>query len=202
VKILFSGDSITDAKRDREDLYSLGDGYAKHAADLIKKAFPDTIFEFINTGISGDKAENVRARLDTDCIIHNPDIFSIMVGINDTWHFAEKEEWMPNEHFERCYRDILSRVKKETHAKIIMLEQFLLPAPDKDFLRVDLNPKIDITRTLAREFADVFIPLDGIFAAACVEKEPAYWADDGIHPTGAGAKLMAEHYVNAFKKTV
>lgn len=72
---------------------------------------------------------------------------------------------MPHEYFEECYRGILERIKKETSAKIIILEQFLIPVPDKEFFHVDLDPKIQITRKLAREYADVFIPLDGLFAA-------------------------------------
>lgn len=62
------------------------------------------------------------------------------------------------------------------------MEQFQLDVPDKEFQRVDLDPKIQVTRKLAREFADVFIPLDGLFAAASVKKPPTHWADDGIHP--------------------
>ncbi|PKM63343.1 MAG: GDSL family lipase [Firmicutes bacterium HGW-Firmicutes-21] len=199
MRILFQGDSITDSKRIREDFNNLGQGYAKYAAEEISRAFPDRQFEFINRGISGDKAESLKARWQSDCIDLRPDVVSILLGVNDTWHFAETDAWMPNEYFENCYRDILTQVKTKTNAKIIILEQFLLYTPDKAYFRIDLNPKIDITRALAREFADVFVPLDGIFAAASVGREPTFWADDGVHPTEEGAKLIAKHYVEAFK---
>jgi len=202
LKILFQGDSITDASRDRSDYHNLGNGYAKFAAQLIREAYPDRAFEFINLGISGNKAEDLKARWQTDCIDIQPDIVSILIGVNDTWHFADKGAWMPNEYFESCYRDILTQVKTKTKAKIILLEQFLLYTPDKAHYRVDLDPKIQITRALAREFADVFVPLDGIFAAASVEKEPTYWAPDGVHPSEAGAMLIAKHYLKAIKKII
>lgn len=202
MKILFQGDSITDASRDRSDYHNLGNGYPKFAAQLIREAYPDKEFEFINLGISGNRAEDLKARWQTDCIDIQPDIVSILIGVNDTWHFADKDAWMPNEYFESCYRDILTQVKTKTKAKIIMLEQFLLYTPDKASFRVDLDPKIQITRALARAFADVFVPLDGIFAAASVEKEPTYWAADGVHPTEAGAKLIAKHYLEAIKKII
>jgi lysophospholipase L1-like esterase len=63
-----------------------------------------------------------------------------------------------------------------------------------------LNKKIDAVRRLAREFADVYVPLDGLFAAASVQKEPSYWAADGVHPTAEGAKLIAAAYVEAIEK--
>ena len=205
MKILFQGDSITDAGRDRNDIHNLGNGYPKYTAELIKNRHPDEEFEFIDLGISGNRAENLRDRWQEDCIAHQPDVVSILIGVNDTWHFSgffggPEKNWMPNEYFEECYRYILTEIKEKTNAKIIMIEQFLLYTPDKDFFHVDLDAKIQITRKLAREFADVFIPMDGIFASHCVGTEPTTWAADGVHPTEAGARLIAGYYADAFDK--
>ena len=54
MKILFQGDSITDAGRDRENRHDLGKGYPLYAAEYIRKANPDKAFEFIDLGISGN----------------------------------------------------------------------------------------------------------------------------------------------------
>lgn len=200
MKILFQGDSITDAGRNRSDCRDLGWGYPRYAAETIKNRHPGTEFEFINLGISGDEAQHLRARWQTDCVGLMPDVVSVLVGVNDTWHYAEDQNWMPDAYFEECYRHILSEVKAKTRAKIIMLEQYLLPVPDKAHFRVDLDRKIQITRRLAREFADVFVPLDGIFAAHCVGEEPTAWSEDGVHPNEAGARLIASYYADAFEK--
>jgi len=205
MKILFQGDSITDAGRDYGDMHNLGNGYPKYTAELIKNRHPETEFEFVNLGISGHRAENLRERWQRDCIDIQPDVVSILIGVNDTWHnsgfFGGTEpNWMPNEYFEECYRSILTDIKEKTNAKIIMIEQFLLYTPDKDFFHVDLDAKIQITRKLAREFADVFIPMDGLFASHCVGTEPTKWAADGVHPTEAGARLIAGYYADAFDK--
>ena len=200
MKILFQGDCITDAGRDRSNIHDLGGGYPKYTAEKIKAAYPDADIEFIDLGISGNRAENLRDRWTEDAIAHQPDVISILIGVNDTWHRAANKDWMPHDYFEECYRGILERLKKETNAKIIILEQFLLPVPDKEFFHIDLDPKIQITRKLAREYADVFIPLDGIFAAAAVEEPATEFAADGVHPTAKGAELIAEHYLAAFKK--
>ena len=81
MKILFQGDSITDAGRDRADVHNLGHGYPFYAAELIKEKYPDVEFEFINQGISGNRAENLLARWETDAIEHNPDIISILIAV-------------------------------------------------------------------------------------------------------------------------
>ena len=92
----------------------------------------------------------------------------------------------------------MEEIKRKTNAKILIMEQFLLPVQDKEFFREDVFPKILITRKLARQYADAFIPLDGIFAAACVERDVQYWSEDGVHPTLNSCKLMGTLYANAF----
>lgn len=202
MKILFQGDSITDAGRNREDYHEMGTGYPKCAAELITEAFPDKNIEFVNLGISGNQTKDLVARLQSDFIDINPDIVSIHIGINDTWHCAATMDWLDNSVFEAQYRKVLSEIKSKTNAKILIIEQFLLPVPDKAFFRVDLNAKIDITRALAREFADYYIPLDGLFAAACIDSEPTFFSPDGVHPNDNGSKFIAELYLEAVKKLI
>lgn len=195
MKILFQGDSITDAGRSREDPHQLGRGYPKYTAELISAKYPSLPLEFINLGISGNRAESLLARWEADAVAVQPDVISILIGVNDTWHHAGNRDWMPHDYFESCYRNILTQLKEKTHAKIIILEQFLCYTEDKSFFRCDLDPKIQITRALAREFADAFIPLDGLFAAASIKTAPTFWAADGVHPTADGAKFIAERYL-------
>lgn len=199
MKILFQGDSITDMGRGREDAHQLGVGYPLFTAKLTKEAYPETAFEFINLGVSGDRAESLLERWEQDAVSEQPDVISILIGINDTWHRAGDRNWMPHDYFEGCYRKILTDIKEKTNAKIIILEQFLLHVNDKDYFHVDLDPKIQITRKLAREFADAFVPLDGLFAAASIKNPPTHWAADGVHPTDEGAAFIAKHYLEAFR---
>jgi len=203
MKILFQGDSITDAGRDRSDIHNLGHGYPFYAAELIKEKYPDIEFEFINQGIGGNRAENLLARWEEDTIAHNPDIISILIGVNDTWHNSNpNDNWMKHSYFERCYRNILTQLKEKTNAKIILIEQFLLYTPDKAYFREDMAPKIEITRKLAREFADAYIPMDGLFAKASVGTAPTRFAEDGVHPTKTGAELMAKYYLDAISPLI
>ena len=197
MKILFQGDSITDADRDREDPHNLGNGYPKDAARFLKEKFPEIDFEFIDLGISGNQTIDLVNRLQSDFIDIQPDIVSILIGVNDTWHRADTREWLDNAEFEKRYRTVLEAIKTKTNAKIVMMEQFLLPAGDKLYFREDLDPKIQITRKLAREYADIFIPLDGLLASHICHEDWQKISSDGVHPTyDRGAEVIGKIYAD------
>lgn len=198
MKLLFQGDSITDAGRDRSDYHNLGFGYPLYAAELIRENHKDLDIEFIDLGISGDQTKDLVARLQKDFLDINPDVVSIMIGVNDTWHHASDRSWITDELFESNYRTVLSAIKEKTNAKIIMIEQYLLPNEEKNYFREDLNGKIDITRKLAREFADVYIPTDGILAKALIDNPSEYFSEDGVHPNENGSKFLGKVYSDAF----
>ena len=202
MKILFQGDSITDAGRVYEDYYDLGQGYAKYAAQGLRKKYPDIEFEFINRGINGNQTMNLVERLQSDFVDLQPDIISILIGVNDTWHHAANRDWIPNDVFESRYRTVLSTIKEKTNAKIMMLEPFLIPVEDKLFFREDLDFKIDIERKLAREFADVYLPTDGLLASEFIGNNPIDYAADGVHPTSKGAEFIGGLYVQYVSKLV
>lgn len=194
VKLLFQGDSITDAGRDREDIHNLGNGYPKYAAQFLEDKFPDVEFEFIDLGISGNQTKDLVERLEKDFVDIQPDVVSILIGINDVWHHAAEKDWIPDEVFEERYRTVLTALKEKTNAKIMMMEPFLIPAEDKLFFREDLYKKIEIERKLAREFADVYMPLDGLLASAYTNDDPLSFATDGVHPTAKGAEYIGKLY--------
>ncbi len=204
MKILFQGDSITDAGRDKENCHNLGNGYPKYAAELIKKNNPDTDFEFVNLGIGGHQTKDLVARLDKDFIDIQPDIVSILVGVNDTWHHAEKQDWISEELFEENYRIILTAIKERTNAKIMILEPFLGLGKDKAHFRVDMDRKIHVIRKLAREFAEAYVPLDGLFASEFVNNNHFDYMPDSVHPSNGvnvpgntrGAEFIAAIYAD------
>lgn len=197
MKILFQGDSITDAGRDRSDPHNLGEGYPKYAAENIAEAFPDMDFEFVNLGISGNQTIDLVNRLEEDFIAQQPDVVSILIGINDVWHRADTKEWLSDEKFEENYRAVLEAIKTRTNAKILIIEPFLIPVEDKLFFREDLDPKIQIVRKLAREYADAYLPMDGLLAAGYIGTEPTVYAADGVHPTEEGARFIGDYYLEA-----
>ena len=196
MRILFQGDSITDCHRKRDDLTDLGEGYVVYTVEALKSKYESIDFEFINRGISGNRTAELLARIDEDLVAIQPDIVTILLGINDTWHKYMIGLDTPIEVFESNYEKILKIIKEKTNAKIIMIEPFLLYNMGKDNMRADLNEKIDCVRRLALKYADAFLPLDADFVAATVSGTiNTELSPDGVHPGEAGKKLIAEKLV-------
>ena len=195
--ILFQGDSITDAGRERTDGDSLGCGYANFAASWLAAQYPAKNLRFLNRGIGGNRTVDLRQRWQADALDLKPDWISIMIGINDTWRRYDGLQSTSEAEYEQHYRAILEQTR-DYGARIIILEPFVLPIPDDRIdWREDLDPKIAVARRLAREFAAVYVPLDGIFAAAAVQRPMDFWLFDGVHPTHAGHALIAQHWLQA-----
>lgn len=197
-KVLFQGDSITDCGRARDNACDLGRGYANFIASWILAKHPDTGLDFVNRGIGGDRIYDLETRWTEDCILLQPDLISILVGINDTWRRYDRNIISSVSDFEAAYRRILDRVRTETTAKLIILEPFLLHVPaERGEWREDLDPRIEAVRKIATDYDAVYISLDNLFAEAAQRREPAFWAADGVHPTQPGHALIAQAWLSA-----
>jgi len=90
----------------------------------------------------------------------------------------------------------LKSVKEACDPQLVICEPFLLAHPPGiEVMRDDLDPKIYVVRELARKYKAIYVPFDGVFAAASTRVHPSYWAEDGVHPTHAGHALMARTWM-------
>ncbi len=132
IKLVFQGDSITDAGRDKRNYHHMGNGYPKYASEIIASECEDISFEFINQGIGGNRTSQLFDRLYTDAIAFEPDVISVLIGINDIWHrYGSARIATTDEQLALNYRSILSRLKKETNAKIVMLSPYVLDCEER-----------------------------------------------------------------------
>ena len=203
MKIVFLGDSITDAGRDRRNYHNMGSGYPKFAVEHIQNAFPDVDFEFINMGISGNRTCQLFDRLYADGISFQPDIVSVLIGINDVWGRHKHLIETSNEQITANYRAIMENLRRRTNARIIVLSPFLLDAEDKEPWRGEVDHLVSIIHALADEYADVYVPLDELFAEALkTQPEPQYYSPDGVHPNDNGRAFIGEHYFKAIEPII
>ncbi|MDZ7693378.1 MAG: GDSL-type esterase/lipase family protein [Balneolaceae bacterium] len=89
--ILFQGDSITDAGRNKDmgdanNPGALGNGYAFLTAANLRKELYSKNLQCYNRGISGNKVFQLSDRWQEDCLDLEPDVLSILIGVNDYWH--------------------------------------------------------------------------------------------------------------------
>jgi acyl-CoA thioesterase-1 len=195
--ILFLGDSITDCGRDRLNPVDLGKGFPALVAAQLAATSPDASLAFYNRGISGNKIQDILARINEDCLELKPDCLIFLIGINDTWHNVDTASFGTAEatqQFATNYRYFLEQVTASGVKKIMLLEPFVLPYPvDRKQWRKDLDPKIHCIRELAAEFRCTYVPLDGLFAERAIAHQASYYTgEDGVHPTIAGHGVIAE----------
>jgi len=197
MKILFQGDSITDAGR-AYDLGDLGDGYVRMVTEQFSAWHPEVKATFLNRGVSGDRIRDLRDRWQVDCLDLKPDVVSILVGVNDVLGTFFWGDFTSLESFEADYASILELTRKNLDAQIILLEPFLLPVSnDLDALRSDLDSRIRIVRKLSNKFRTELVCLDSIFSKAGKREKPEFWSLDGVHPTAAGHGLIARSWLDS-----
>jgi lysophospholipase L1-like esterase len=195
--VLFQGDSITDCGRDDE---FLGSGYPAKVAEAYRALMPASGVKFINRGISGNRTVDLVNRYEKDFKDVAPDFISILIGINDVWRAFDSNDPMEAQQFESNYRTLLSSIKNDMpDTQIMIMEPFLLHSlPDRPAWHIDLDPKIQVVRKLAYQYADIYLPLDGIMARCATSGYTLEGiSEDGVHPSQLGHGLIAYEWLKA-----
>ncbi len=198
--VLFQGDSITDAGRSRETAATpnvqtaLGGGYAAIAAAGMLVGRPEARLRVYNRGISGHKVFQLSDRWESDCLELSPDVVSVLIGVNDIWHARNGEYDGTVEVYERDYDALLARTRAELpDVRLVVCEPFVLRcgAVDDSWF-----PEFDAYRAAAQRVASAhaatWVGFQTMFDAALEFAPAEHWAGDGVHPSGAGAALMAQ----------
>ena len=205
--ILFQGDSITDAGREKNrelpnNAQSFGSGYAFLAASTLLNELPGMDLTLYNRGISGNKVYQLAERWKKDCIDLKPDLLSILIGVNDYWHMRNGNYDGTVQVYENDYRALLQDTKKFLpQVKLVVCEPFAVThtsAVDDSWVE-PMKEYQAAAKRIAEEFDAVWVPFQKVFDEAVLHAPPAYWTGDGVHPSMAGAQLMAEAWLRSVK---
>lgn len=205
--ILFQGDSITDASRNRDDMSynnasALGGGYSLLAGAVLLEENADLNLKIFNKGISGNKVYQLAERWDTDCLDIKPDVLSILIGVNDIWHKLNGEYNGTAAVYKKDYIALVERtIKALPDVELIICEPFAVrgvKAVDEKWYP-EFYDYQKAAKDIAVQFGAVFIPFQKIYDEAQKQAPGVYWTGDGVHPTLAGAQLMAQAWLMAVK---
>lgn len=197
MKILFQGDSVTDAGRDRANPHDMGEGYPRYASAMIQDSYPDVEFEFVNLGISGNRTEHLLSRMESDLIDVQPDIVSVMIGVNDAWHHYDFDHIETTDgQFAENLRTLLEALRSRTTARILLIQPVVFFGHEESGMREELTRKQAIVKQLAETYADAYLPMDDILRGQTAEALATYSAD-GVHPLPDGAIFIGEAYLRA-----
>lgn len=207
--ILFQGDSITDAGRDKDNPQCMGMGYPSKVSGELGADFPNE-YAYINKGISGNRIVDIYARIKWDFINLKPDYASIYVGVNDAWHEIEWQNGVEDEKFEKIYGMMIDEVQAACPGiKLMLIAPFVLEGwatqateeqPDRwQRFQTDVAAKAAVVKKVAEKYNLPLIELQPIFDAACERAPIAQWTGDGVHPTSAGHELIKRAWLTTFE---
>lgn len=223
-KVLFIGDSITDGnwgnscgmptssdERSQWDMNHIyGSGYMYLCATHYQGNYPEREYEFFNRGISGNTLADLQARWQKDVLEINPDVLSVLIGTNDVSQFLDKDQDDASFDFDKweaTYRQLLSEARKQNpDLKLVICAPFVantgnMRKSDNYLIRKAMIAQCDIiAKQIAEDYQAVYVPFNELFAQLMQEQptsKDTYWIWDGIHPTPAGHKRMADMWVEA-----
>lgn len=206
MKLLFFGDSITDAGRNRESdgsIYSYGTGFVRVIADRLLQDVGK--YEILNRGISGNRSVDLYARIKKDVWNENPDVVTVLVGVNDIYHELKYGNGVDAARYGKIMRAIVGEtLALSSGVKIVLCEPFVLRGSETEAYGFDeMNSIRDYARELrsvAAEYSLPFVPLQERLCAAAEAFGAEAVLSDGIHPTVVGARIIADAWLETFGK--
>jgi lysophospholipase L1-like esterase len=197
--LLFQGDSITDAGRNRSaaapnQADALGLGYPLRVASALLEEHPERELHCFNRGVSGNTVPDLDRRWQSDTLDLEPDILSILIGVNDYWHTLNRSYHGTVEDYETGYTALLKRTKAALPAvRLVVLEPFVLRCGAvTDAWIPEFNARRAAAQRVAHRTGATFVALQDMFDQLSRRAPPAYWAADGVHPTVAGHGAIAQ----------
>ena len=128
-----------------------------------------------------------------------PTVFSLLIGVNDTWHEVHYNNGVEVPRYARFYRELLTWTRDALPAvRFVLLDPFVCPhVSGRDAFVPELIERRKVVAELAKEFNAVHIPLQDIFNEAFKRAPEAHWSADGVHPTPAGHQLITDAWLKA-----
>jgi len=223
-RVLWIGDSITDGgwgrsggdmrpssernEWDKNHIY--GHGFVEQCASYFESRYPDEEIKCWNRGISGNTLQQLAARWQEDAIALRPNVVSILIGINDACTFFDRQKQAPSLTFdikawETQYRALLDQTRDSLPGvQLVLCTPFIARAgwvaeTDNFVQRQQLMEQMAaVVRHLAHDYHATLVPFDALFRqlySTHPTSNPSYWIWDGIHPTPAGHRKMAELWI-------
>ena len=209
--LLFAGDSITDADHLWEPgSDGLGHGYVHMVSEMLKTGktgnagsagnVGDFAYRIINSGYNGYRAEDLLRRWNRICLGKQPDLVTLLVGVNEAGAAMEGMVTEP-EVFERTYERLITEVLHNTRADMILMEPFLFRYPAYLITwRKYFDPLLPVIARLADKYSLPFIRLDGPLNELADRLGVDQVTVDGIHLTETGNRFLAEQWIQVYRQ--
>lgn len=197
-KIIFLGDSITDAHRLWLPEYEgLGNGYVRFLKERLMTDHPGIVVS--NKGHDGFTMSFLLRTLERDCLRHHPDTVSVLIGINDVGVSRNTGKTLAEQEFGASYDTLVQRLLQHGIKNIFLMGPFLFPYPPEFLTWMEEVREVEtIIGNTARRYQLPFLPLHDKMNQAAKNYGPNTVTTDGIHLTEFGHKLLATWWLETF----
>ncbi|MEX6688438.1 SGNH/GDSL hydrolase family protein [Danxiaibacter flavus] len=196
-RIVFQGDSITDSSRNRTISGSntsegLGMGYVRYVSEAILKNNTGKNIAIFNRGIAGNTSGDLLARWSVDCISLNPNVLSVLIGVNDLRYHVT-----PAEYYHNLKQLVDQAFTANPNLRLILAEPFILPNINSYGSFIDNFREYRIAvRMVAKEYGAAFIPCYNALISHIQNADYTKFSVDGFHPSALGVEILAQEWEN------
>ncbi len=197
-RVLFQGDSITDAGRGTPP--GLGGGYVAMVRGMLSAVRPDLHVEIVNRGVGGDRTAELLTRWSNDCLELKPQVLSIKIGVNDVWRLAG--EWNGQKHialpeFRANFMKLIEQALAAGVRQLVLVSPTTITHANVSQLNDLLGQYASVTADLARQYGAIYVPARDALLAARTTLPDVAWTGDGCHPSTSGHALIAAAWLQA-----
>lgn len=205
MNLLFLGDSITDSDHCFTP-DNLGNGYVKMISESLKKSVPE--LRITNRGADGFTVSDVYRAWQRYPDKETVDVVSILVGVNDVgvWMncgYSARKRQEALDVFADVYADLVCDILDYGIPKLILMEPFLFPMPERYKLWQPCLKQISLAISgIAARYSLPCLPLQQILDEEAEQAGYAAVTTDGIHLTERGNQILAGVYTEKLRNEI
>ncbi len=197
-KIVFVGDSITDAGRKHPIGCGLwdgvGTGFVRAIDTLLNVLYPEKIFNIANMGCSGHTTRDLIARWQSDVLDLKPDVVFCMIGVNDVWRTFDEPQVL-DEHI--CVEEYAENLQKlvdmsKDIKKFIFITPYYMEPNKEDFMAKTVLKFASAMKEVARKNGLQCIDVQPDFDEYLKFRHSSYLMWDRVHPGPVGSMIIAK----------
>jgi acyl-CoA thioesterase I len=192
VRYVALGDSVTAGWLEHGVLDS-DVAYPAQFRTRLAVLYPSAMISVLNQGLGGDNTEGVLARLERDCLRHDPHLVTICLGLNDARKGSEYVSV-----FQQNLTEIVTQIRTKTEADIILITPNCRESEEMNATLVEFVRAIRlVARTEKLPLADV----NAIYTGAIrMGANPADLLSNRVsHPTREGHQIFVNALISLFQ---
>ncbi|MBQ9510236.1 MAG: SGNH/GDSL hydrolase family protein [Clostridia bacterium] len=198
VRLMFTGDSVTDCSRARpigDGAGSVGDSYVATLFTRTWAEHPGHKIRFLNTATSGDTTEALLKRFDSEVLEYSPDCLFIMIGINDCWRYFDDNMLKAEYHIpaDKSAENVEEMIKKTkaSGASVVLISPLFFDTNKDDPMRQMRDVLDEKFKAIAEKYSVEYIDVQQNVDEYLKVSSSYVLSGDRVHPKAIGKALIA-----------